>query len=93
MAAAGEPTIDALSQFRLHPGLGLVGESVNFTQANTIMVLGSVLILAMLYYGMRARAVVPGRLQALAEMSYEFIYNMCTEQIGAEGRAFFPFIL
>ncbi len=56
------------------------------------MVLGAALVLAMLYYGMKPRAVVPGRLQALAEMSYEFIHNMCIDQIGHEGKRFFPFI-
>jgi F-type H+-transporting ATPase subunit a len=35
---------------------------------------------------------VPGRLQAAAEMLYEFVYNMCIETIGEEGRRFFPFV-
>jgi len=89
---AAEPSIDALGQFRLAPALGMVGGSVNFTTANEIMVLGAVLVLALLYYGMKPKAVVPGRLQAMAEMSYQFIYNMCVDQIGHEGKRFFPFI-
>ena len=89
---AAEPSIDALGQFRLARGLGPVGGSVNFTNANEIMVLGAALVLALLYYGMRPRAVVPGRLQVLAEMSYQFIHGMCADQIGPEGKRFFPFI-
>ena len=89
---AAEPSIDALGQFRLATGLGGIGRSVNFTNANTIMVAGCAIVLAMLYYGMKPRAVVPGRLQALAEMSYEFIHGMCISQIGPEGKRFFPFI-
>jgi len=89
---AAEPTIDALGQFRLATGFGAVGRVVNFTNANEIMVAGCALVLAMLYFGMRPRAVVPGRLQALAEMSYEFIHGMCIDQIGHEGKKFFPFI-
>jgi F-type H+-transporting ATPase subunit a len=89
---AAEPTIDALGQFRLGRALGPIGGSVNFTTANEIMVLGAAIVLAMLYYGMRPKAVVPGRLQALAEMSYQFIQDMCIEQIGHEGKRFFPFI-
>lgn len=92
MAEAGPPTIDALGQFRLHHGWGLIGQSVNFTQSNAWMVAGAVLTLFMLVYGMRGRAVVPNRLQSLAEMSYEFIEGMCVDQIGEEGRRFFPFI-
>ena len=85
-------TIDALGQFKLHHGWGLIGQSVNFTQANAWMVAGAVLTLALLVYGMKPRAVVPGRLQSAAEMAYDFIMNMCVAQIGEEGRRFFPFI-
>jgi F-type H+-transporting ATPase subunit a len=90
--AAAEPTIDALGQFKLHPTLGVIGHSVNFTQANLLMVVAAVLTLAFLYYGAKPRAVVPGRLQAAAEMAYGFVRSLCTEQIGEEGVRFFPFI-
>jgi F-type H+-transporting ATPase subunit a len=85
VAAGG--TIDALSQFRLHPVLG-----AEFTQSNVMMVVAGALTLGLLVLGMRPRAMVPGRLQSAAEMAYEFMYNMCTETIGEEGRAFFPFV-
>ena len=90
--AAGEPTIDALGQFRLTPALGFLGHSVNFTQSNLMMVIASAIILGTLYYGMRAKSIVPGRLQALAELAYDGIHGMCAEQIGPEGKQFFPFI-
>jgi len=35
---------------------------------------------------------VPGRLQAAAEMAYEFVLSMCVDTIGPEGRRFFPFV-
>ena len=92
MAAEGSNSIDALGQFTLHPALGFVGESVRFTQANLMMVVAGALVLALLYIGMRPRAMVPGRLQAAAEMGYETILSMCTETIGEEGRKFFPFV-
>ncbi len=92
MAAAGEPTIDALGQFRLFPTLGPFGHSVNFANSNVYMVVAAALILALLVLGMRHRAVVPGRLQAAAELCYDFIYRMCIDQIGEEGKRFFPFV-
>ena len=92
MAEASAPTIDALGQFKLHHGWGLIGQSVNFTQSNAWMVAGAVLTLILLVYGMKDRRVVPGRLQSAAEMSYEFIEKMCLDQIGPEGRRFFPFV-
>ena len=89
---AAEPAIDALGQFRLTHALGPVGASVNFTQSNLWMVVGAVLVLLLLWVGMSRRAVVPGRLQSAAEIAYTSIEKMCLEQIGPEGRRFFPFI-
>lgn len=91
MAAQG-PSIDALSQFALTPTLGILGASVNFTQANLFMVIAGALTIAMLVLGAKPRAIVPGRLQALAELAYENILKMCTDQIGPEGRSYFPFV-
>ncbi|MBU6499666.1 MAG: F0F1 ATP synthase subunit A [Rhodospirillales bacterium] len=90
--ATGGQAIDALGQFELHPVFGPIGASVRFTQSNLMMLIGAALILGLLYFGMRAKAVVPGRLQAMAELCYDGIHGMCINQIGAEGKAFFPFI-
>ncbi len=92
MAAEGSNSIDALGQFQLHPALGPLGGSVNFTQANLMMVAAGLLVMALLWVGMKPRAMVPGRLQAAAEMGYETIMSMCVETIGPEGRKFFPLV-
>ena len=90
---AAEPSkIDALGQFKLDYWFGAVGESVRFTNSNFMMLLGGALVLALLYYGMKPRAVVPGRLQAAAELSYTSMMDMAVGSIGPEGRRFFPFI-
>ena len=81
-----------MSQFQLHPALGIVGSSVNFTNSNLFMVIAGALILALLWLGMRPRAMVPGRFQSAAEMSYETVMSMCVDTIGPEGRAYFPFV-
>jgi len=38
------------------------------------------------------RSVVPGRWQSLAELSYEFVAGMIKDNVGSEGRKYFPFI-
>lgn len=91
MAASGS-SIDAMGQFELHTVFGLVGRSVNFTNSNLFMVIASALTVALLYYGMRPRAMVPGRFQAAAEMAYDAVLSMCVDTIGPEGRRFFPFV-
>ena len=91
--AAESHSINALGQFVLSNGwLGGVSRSVNFTQSNVLMVVGAALILGTLYYGMKPRAVVPSRLQSLAELSYSGIMSMTVGSIGPEGRRYFPFI-
>ena len=92
MAAEANSKIDALGQFELHPALGALGRSVNFTNSNLMMLFAGALILGTLYYGMRNRAVVPGRLQSLAEIAYSGILGLTEGSIGPEGKRFFPFI-
>jgi F-type H+-transporting ATPase subunit a len=92
VAAEGHSSIDALGQFTLETALGPIGRSVNFTQANVMMVVASGLVIALLVLGMRPRAMVPGRLQSAAEIGYEFVMSMCTDQIGHEGKKFFPVV-
>ena len=91
MATEGK-TIDALSQFELTPVLGIIGRSVGFSQSNLFMVISSGLIIALLIYGMRPRAVVPGRFQAAAETIYDFVHGIVDAQIGHGGKRFFPFV-
>ncbi|MBM3588242.1 MAG: F0F1 ATP synthase subunit A [Alphaproteobacteria bacterium] len=91
MAAEGK-AIDALSQFELSPVLGFVGKAVGFSQANLFMVVAVLLTMGLLVYGMRQRAIVPGRLQSLAETAYEFVHELVTGQVGDEGKYFFPFV-
>jgi F-type H+-transporting ATPase subunit a len=91
VAAEGK-AIDALSQFELAPFLGGLGESVRFSQSNAHMLLAVGLITGLMVWGMRRRAVVPGRLQALAESGYEFVHDMVSAQVGDEGKRYFPFV-
>ena len=85
-------TIDALSQFELVPVLGPIGRAVGFSQSNAHMLLAVGLISALFIFGMRRRAVIPGRLQAAAEMLYEFVEGLVVGQVGHEGRRYFPFV-
>ena len=84
--------MDALSQFELLPVLGPLGDAIGFTQSTAHMLLAVGLITALMMLGTRARAIVPGRMQTLAESSYEFVQGLVVNQIGEEGRRFFPFI-
>ncbi|WP_341898203.1 F0F1 ATP synthase subunit A [Ferrovibrio terrae] len=85
-----------LDQFKVKC-IALCGEggqlqAFSFTNASLFMVLSVVGAVVLMVYGMRQRSLVPGRLQSVAELSYEFVANMVRENVGPNGRQYFPFI-
>ena len=92
--AAGDK-VDPIHQFGITElfDLGNVGGvHLAFTNSALFMVISVALISGFLILSTGSRAVVPGRLQSLAEMSYEFIAKMLRESAGTEGMKFFPFV-
>jgi F-type H+-transporting ATPase subunit a len=72
--------------------LELLGYDVSFSNSALFMILAVLVSVAYLTFAMRNRDMVPGRLQASAEMLYEFISEMVRSNVGNEGRPYFPFI-
>ena len=68
------------------------GVDVSYTNSALAMTVGVVAVSAFLIFGMRRGAVVPGRWQLLTEIGYEFVANMIRDNVGQEGRRYFPFI-
>jgi len=77
---------------RLLP-LNIGSLDVSFTNSSTWMVIAVILATTLFVVGMRQRALVPGKLQSVAEIGYEFIANMVRDNVGNEGKKYFPFIL
>jgi len=70
----------------------LGGVDLSYTTSSLWMTITLVCVTAFLTLSMRGGRLVPGRWQSMAEMSYEFIANMIRENVGGEGRKYFPFI-
>jgi F-type H+-transporting ATPase subunit a len=70
----------------------LFGIDASFTNASLLMVIAVILIAGFLILAMGPRALVPGRVQSLAELSYEYIANMVRENLGEEGMKYFPWV-
>ena len=64
----------------------------DFTNSNEAMLASAVIIVVVFVLGLKARALVPGRVQAMVELLYEFVHNMCVDTIGEEGLRFFPLV-
>ena len=86
---------DPIHQFELKPilRLGHIGSTeIVFTNASLFM-FGALGVIALLTLAAtRGRALVPGRMQSLAEMSYEFVAATVRSSAGQEGMRFFPFV-
>ena len=65
---------------------------VSLTNSGLFMVLTVAAITVFLSLSMRQRLLVPGRWQSMAEISYEFIAGMIRNNVGSEGRKYFPFV-
>lgn len=68
------------------------GLSLHFTNSSLWMVFTVLAITLFMSFAMSGRSLVPGRMQLVAELSYEFIANMVRDNAGAEGMKFFPFV-
>ena len=65
---------------------------VSFTNSAAFMAIAVVTATMVIVLGMRRHALVPGRWQSIAELSYLFVANMVRDTVGSEGRGYFPFI-
>ena len=83
-----------VEQFKLNPlvPIEIGGLDLSFTNSALFMTAAVVLAGVFLTQSMRGRHLVPNRWQSMAELSYEFIANMVREQVGSDGRPYFPFI-
>jgi F-type H+-transporting ATPase subunit a len=87
--------MDPIHQFELKPiiSLGHIGRSeIAFTNASLYMFAAVAIIALLTVYATRSRAVVPGRLQSLAEVFYEFIASTVRQSAGEDGMRFFPLV-
>ena len=88
-------TVDPIHQFKINnlvPLFTIHGHEIAFTNSALFMLIIVLLASALLIGGTAASALVPGRLQSVAEMTYEFVANTVRSSAGNEGMKFFPFV-
>ncbi len=83
-----------LDQFKIKPLLELevLGFDLSFTNSSLMLFLVLAAIILFFTFGMKNATLIPGRMQALIEMLYDFIAGMVRENIGNEGKKYFPFV-
>ena len=87
--------MDPIHQFQithLFPIVRIGNTEIAFTNSALFMLIALAAILLLTLGATRPRAVMPGRLQALAEISYEFVVHTVRSTAGPEGMKFFPLV-
>jgi F-type H+-transporting ATPase subunit a len=86
---------DPIHQFQIHDlvPLGKIGSTtIAFTNSAFYMGLAVVLTAALMLGATAGRQLVPGRMQSIAEIAYEFIADTIRNTIGEGGMGFFPLV-
>jgi F-type H+-transporting ATPase subunit a len=83
-----------LEQFKIEPliPLHIGGLDISYTNSALFMTIAVILVTALLVLGTRRDALVPGRWQSIAEMSYEFVADMVETNAGHGAEPYFPFV-
>ena len=85
--------IDPIHQFNIEPllTLGQIGKHTIAITNSTVYMFVAVGIIGLLMLA-SGRQLIPGRMQSVAEISYEFVASTIRSTAGAEGMKFFPLI-
>jgi F-type H+-transporting ATPase subunit a len=86
---------DPIHQFQITKlfTLGHIGgQEIAFTNSSAYMFLAVAVISLLMIGGSAGRQLVPGRIQSIAELSYEFVAGMVRSNAGSEGMKFFPLV-
>ncbi len=88
----GGVAIDPMHQFEIKRliNLDFGAFDASFTNSSFMMVIIVLVVAFVLLFG--SKQIIPGRLQSIGELAYEFVANMMRDILGDSGRAFFPFV-
>jgi F-type H+-transporting ATPase subunit a len=87
--------MDPIHQFQIQNlfTFGKIGaHEIAFTNSALFMVIALAVIMFITLGTTASRALVPGRMQSIAEISYEFVANTLRQSAGTEGMKFFPLV-
>jgi F-type H+-transporting ATPase subunit a len=86
---------DPIAQFQIKKivTLGHIGgHEIALTNSALFMMGAVAIILGLTWLATTSRSLVPGRVQSLAEMTYEFVASTVRSTAGTEGMRFFPLV-
>ncbi len=89
--AAGKSPLEQFTIQEIVP-IKLFGLDLSFTNSALWMTISVVLVTLFFLSATRKSAMVPGYFQLLGEMMFNTIVSMVRDNVGSEGKAYFPFV-
>ncbi len=78
--------------YKIGPEIKINGIDLSFTNASLFMLLSAMFILLFLLFGTKEKKIIPGKIQLISEMLYNFIGKMISDTAGKKAKPYFPFI-
>jgi len=85
---------DPIHQFEIHRivPIKIFGVDMSITNSSAFMLVAVFLIVNFFIISQRFRALVPTRMQSIAEISYEFVARMLRDSTGPQGMKYLPLV-
>jgi F-type H+-transporting ATPase subunit a len=84
-----------MHQFTVHrmgPEIKIANIDLSFTNASLFMAISAFSIFIFLFLGTKEKKLIPGKLQLISEMFYNFVAKMISDTAGSKAKPYFPFI-
>jgi len=90
----GHSVFDPMHQFEITRlvDIHLFGVDMSFTNSALFMVIAITIVATFTIFSVGGRAIIPGRMQSITELSYEFVAKMVRDNVGSDGQRYFPFV-
>ena len=78
--------------YKIGPEIEISGINLSFTNSSLFMAISAASIVVLLLLGTREKKIVPGKIQLISEILYNFIAKMISDTAGKKAKPYFPFI-
>jgi F-type H+-transporting ATPase subunit a len=88
-----ENPMEQFEVFKIGPSLLINGTNVSLTNSSLFMIISAFLIILFFALGTRKLNIIPGKIQILNELVFNFISKMTNDIAGLDAKPYFSFIL
>ena len=88
---AGNP-MTQFEVYKIGPEIKFGNIDLSFTNSSLFMIISAAIICLFLYFSTKERKIIPGKLQLISEILFNFIAKMISDTAGSKAKPYFPFI-